>query len=271
MLIIDTAKDTQYKGNISVACEKLRLGECDEIITRGSDFVCVKYEDPELAARAREQSLKRLGNSEIRYIVIAQNEDGQLYLGSKSKLQPDISHSAFFKSRQEAERVMINLDSPGYCYHVEEYLYRVGNNCRLRIYYTIKGLKTDYGVLQFIREQVEKGHLESRLDSKNKPYVWLDDLLKYKDELIVFNSAAGIKYKRKFNLELVLHDGLIAFDSIYKFVQQYPECDIPEVKYLTANSAADTRRKFYDLGAVFYQDKHLQELACKELGLEEWL
>ena len=271
MIVVDTSKDNAYKGNISVACDMLRQGKCDEIVTRGSDFVCLKYEDPDLAARARERALKKLDSSEIRYIVIAQNEDEQLYLGSKSILQPDISHSAFFKTRQEAEKAMHKISSKGYSYRIEEYLYRVGNNCRLRIYYTIKGLKTDYGILQFLRQQVDKGYLENRIDSKNKPYVWLDDLLKYKDELIVFNSAAGIKYKRKFDLELLLHDGLIAFDSIYKFAQQYPDYNIPEVKYLTANSSSEARRKFYDLGAVFYKDKKLQELACKELGLDEWL
>lgn len=271
MVILDTSKDIEYKGKISVACDMIRSGECDELITRGSDFVCIKHEDEGLGKRARERALRKLENSELRHIIIATSQDETLYLGSKSILQPDISHAAFFKTRQEAEQAMSKLTKSGYSYHIEEYLYRLGNSCRLRIYYTIKGLKTDYGILQFIREQVDKGYLESRTDSKDKPYVWLDDLIKYKGKLLTLYSASGVLYKRQFDLELLLHDGLIAFDSIYKFSQQHLEYSIPEVKYLTVNSSSEARRKFYDLGAVFYKDKHLQEIACKELGLEEWL
>ena len=267
MIVLDTAKDIKYKGKISVACEKIRLGECDELVTRGSDFICIKHNDPELGKRARERALKKLENSEIRYIIVAE----LLYLTGKSTLQSDISHAAFFKSMQDAEQAMKNISNKGYSYRIEEYLYRLGGSCRLRIYYTIKGLKTDYGILQFLKEQVEANCLESRIDSKGKPYVWLDDLLKYKNKYLVLKSASGIPYKRRFDLELILHDGLIAFDSIYKFTQQYSKYKIPEVKYLTVNSSSEARRKFYDLGAVFYKDKQLQELACKELGLDEWL
>lgn len=275
MIILDTTKDTQYKGHISKACEMLRLDECDEVITRGSDFVCLKYSNQEQGKQVRERMLKQLDNSEIRYIVTAHSLDDKtqvLYLSNQNSIQPDIRHAIFFKTLDEAQRVIntTHLKS-GYSYAIEEYLYRLGKSCRLRIYHTIKGLKTDYGILQFIRLQIKNNCLTERYDANNKPYVWLDDLLAYKNKQITLYSASNIAYKRTFNLELLLHDGLIAFDAISSFVDKHPDNSVPEVRYLTVNTSGTARRKFYDLGAVFYKNLEIQKLAISELGLQEWV
>ena len=271
-IILDTSIDPTYRGHIDHAVEMVKNDECDAIITHGSDFMCIRYKDPEKSKAARERSLARLSKSEIRYVVIARHgNEPSLCLGSDNEYTTDFSKAVLFRDKHAARGAMHRMKKPDlYDIAIETYLYRTSDCCRLRIYYTISGLKTDKGTLAFIREQVDNGVLLPHFDRSAKPYVLLEDLVIFNDQNITFKNASGVEYTRVFDLRLLLHDGLIAFDAVSKFVNKHPEFDVCEVKYLTANSHGTNRRVFYDLGTSIYLDGDLREIAVKELCLQDW-
>ena len=285
MIILDTRVDSTYRGNIEHAIDLFNSGVCDAIMTIGTDFVCVKYSDPHISELVRKRTSHDIDNAEIRYIITRTDLNGvTTYLGSNYKFVNSCVHAIFFKSRESAQPTMRNLPArcelkcddecnvmceDGYTYAIQTYLYRSAACCVLRIYYNMIGLGTDYGILQFIRSQVEAGVLFSRKDRCGKEYIFLDELLLFKGEEITLKSAAGVSYKRVVDLRLLLHDGLIAFDAVSKFVADNPDLDIPQLKYTTKAYGTDLR-SFYDLGSVIYFNSEVQSRAIESLGLSSW-
>ena len=285
MIILDTRVDSTHRGNIEHAIDLYNSGSCDAIMTIGTDFVCIKYSDPHISELVRKRTSHDIDNAEIRYIITRTDSHGvTTCLGSNYKFVSSCVHAIFFKSRESAQPVMKNLlirygitcgdefkvdGKDGCTYAVQTYLYRSAACCVLRIYYNMTGLGTDYGILQFIRSQVKAGVLFSRKDRCGKEYIFLDELLLFKDEEITLKSATGVSYKRIIDLRLLLHDGLIAFDAVSKFVTDNPDLDIPKVKYTTKAYGADLR-SFYDLGSVIYSNSDVQSKAVESFGLSSW-
>ena len=280
MIVLDTRTDTKFRGHIGEAYRMLLNGECDEIITRGADFQCVRVDDPELGARVREKTLASYKNASLRYIVVYNSGDDatRLCLNEDGELTSDFKHGRYFVNREYAECVL-KLNMPayianGYCeehFAIEEYLYHNSLRCSLRIYYEIKGLYTDKGLLKFLRKSIEDGLIFPHYDQQGHPYVLVDDLLIFKDQLISFVNGTGIPYKRTFDLRLLLHDGLIAFNAISDFGKANPDVVMPELKYFGHRTDLQNDRKFYDIGEVFYTDPAMQEKLCTYFHLEGWL
>lgn len=284
MIVFDTKEAKEYRGNLEYALEMFKHGECDAIMTRGTDYVCVKYSDPHIAKLARKRTDYDISHAELRYVIIKESSDGTTSCqDSGYKFSSNFNHAIFYRTKEAADSALSNLAKrlnskvengklccEGNVYKVETYLYRSSDCCFLRIYYGITGLSTDYGLLQFIRSQINAGVLFARKDRGGKEYIFLDELLLFKDEEIIFKSASGVDYKRKIDLRLVLHDGLIAFDAITKFVKDNPDLKIPEIQYLTSREYGTDLRSFYDLGSVIYSDSEVRERAVKSLGLANW-
>ena len=281
MVILDTRENPEYRGNIHHAIDLFKSGECDRIITQSTDFICISYKDDEhLRELARRYTNRELNNSQVRYIITSDDNKGNFKcLCGDYAFRTTFSRAIFYKTRESAEsslRTVIRKagnkqGEADITYRIETYLYRSSACCHLRIYYNMVGLATDYGILNFIRENVKNGILYPRHDHCGKEFILLDDLLFYKDEVITFKSSDGVLFKRPIDLRLVLHDGLIAFDSISNFVVKHPDLEIPEVKYLTSRQDDNkNQRVFYDLGAVVYSSSLVQDCAEKEFGLSSW-
>lgn len=271
-IVLDTTKTKEYKGRVGTAFSMLKKDECDTFIVSGAHFICYRYEDRELGKKVREFTLQSLKESSVRYIIVCTMKNGERYcLSSDFTLNSSFNRAYYYNNIEFATAMLPSARkklglSIADTLEVEEYLYHRKPKCTLRIYHTIRGLATDYGLLSFIKEQIAKGILFERLDKRGKPYILLDDLLIFKGQSLKLVSATGVAYTRELSLELLLHDGLIAFESVYKFAQSHPELEIPELAYAAPREGA-TKRKFYDLGAVFYTNSAVQEVTCREMAI----
>lgn len=271
-IVLDTTKTVEYRGKVGTAFKMLQENECDTFIVSGAHFICYKYEDRALGEHVRELTMQSLSESYVRYVIACTMKNGERYcLSSDFTLSRSFNKAYYYNNREYAETILGSARkrlglSKDDILEVEEYLYHRKPKCVLRIYHTIRGLATDFGLLNFIREKVTEGILFERIDKNGKPYILLDDLLVFKGQSLKLVNASGVEYKRELSLEILLHDGLIAFESIYKFAQSHPELDIPELMYAAPREGV-VKRKFYDLGAVFYANSVVQDVACREMAI----
>lgn len=269
-IVLDTTKDTMYKGRVGKAFQMLQDNECDTFIVSGAHFICYRYIDREMGTRSRELTLESLRESSVRYIIVYTDKTGaRSCISTDYTLSKSFNRAYYYNNREYATSILPYIRkklgiAPEETLEVEDYLYHRKPRCSLRIYHTMRGLATDFGLLSFIRENIANGVLFARKDIHGKPFILLDDLLLFKGQKLALKNARGVSYTREMSLEILLHDGLIAFESINKFVMAHPELDIPELVYAAPREGA-SKRVFYDLGAVFYTDSTVQDVACKEL------
>ena len=275
--MLDTRVSPEYVGKASKALKMLETGDCDAIITYGQHYQCIKWDDAEIGRKMREFSLKSFEGAVILYILVARTLDGErVCYANTNEFSSDFKRARFCTTMESAtsfmrtlRRKVLECDIERGSLHVEEYLYHDAVRCPLRIYYEMSGLFSDKGLLAFIKQQVEAGVLYPRCDSRGKLYVMLEDLLIFKGQLIQFTNPKGIHYSRVFDLRLLLHDGLIAFDGVHSFVEKHPEIKAPALQHLIKRDGAN-ERVFYDLGELFYTDDTVYTLLCEEYYLGSW-
>ena len=271
-IVLDTTKETKYLGKVGTALTMLKENKCDTFIVSGANFICYQYEDRVLGERIHDITMQSLAESSVRYIIVCTKKDGsRLCLSTDFGLEENFNKAYYYNNEEYANNLALKLPkrlhlTDGDKLGVEEYLFHRKPKCPLRIYYMIHGLSTDYGLLQFIRKQIRDGILLGRVDKRGKPYILLDDLLLFKGEKLQLTSAIGVTYFRELTLEILLHDGLIAFNSISNFVKRHPDLDIPSVAHASPREGVN-RQVFYDLGAVFYTNSTVQEVACREMSI----
>lgn len=259
----------EYRGCVSKALELLYADECDVIVLNGRHFQCLKCTDEAMRTHVRDIMKESLKGSIVRYIVVYDDGNIRKCLSNDYKLCDEFSHAYFYNAKVYAEAILSTVvarfsEYKKECFHVEEYLYHTEARCTLRIYYDVKGLAQDFGLLQYIREQVLEGVLPIRIDRKGKHYIMLEDLLPYKDTRLTLRNSFGTEYVRYLDLKILLHDGLIGFSEIRNFCKRHPELEIPK---MMDSLDAEKSLPFYDVGWVVYTNSAVQEVASRELAL----
>jgi len=131
-----------------------------------------------------------------------------------------------------------------------------------RIYLYTRGLGHYRPFLRWCEKQVEEGELPLRKDKNGRKFIFVNDLLPYKDKVV------GIKHKERCDLATFLHDGVVAFGEVKRLSQKILNDGNPIIK---KKFAAYLDTQLPNVGYVCIWIPDIVKPYLDEVGLGEWL